>query len=70
MKLSQYLETADKNATEFALLIGCDTSTITRILRGERGPSVHLAVKIEEATGGQVTPRDFVPSQAAPESAA
>lgn len=60
MKLSEYLTTSGQKATDFASKIECEPSTITRILRGERKPSVSLAVKIEEMTAGQVTPRDFI----------
>lgn len=50
------------NAISFHdLLIGrrCETSTITRIMRGERRPSINLAARIEAATGGQVSIKDF-----------
>lgn len=69
MKLTEYLSAAGHSATDFAAILGCETSTVTRILKGERSPSVHLAVKIEEATGGQVTPKDFVSDEPAPTQA-
>lgn len=68
MKLSEYLSAAGQTATDFASKVGCEPSTITRVLKGERKPSVPLAVKIEEVTAGQVTPRDFIETPA-PEQA-
>jgi len=62
MTLTDYLSDAELSATEFASKVGCTTSTITRILRGERGPSLELALKIEAETKGKVSPKDFVPT--------
>lgn len=59
MNLTQYLAQAEKSASELAATIGCETSTITRIMRGERRPSINLAARIEAATGGQVSIKDF-----------
>ena len=60
MKLSDYLSAAGQNATDFAAKIKCEPSTITRILKGQRGASVPLALKIEKATGGKVQPCDLL----------
>lgn len=59
MNLSQYLEQSTQSATELATAVGCETSTITRIIRGERRPSINLAARIERATGGKVSIKDF-----------
>ncbi len=59
MDLAQYLNSSKQRASELAAAVGCETSTITRILRGERRPSINLAARIERATGGKVTIRDF-----------
>ena len=65
MTLTDYLSKSALSATEFAGLIGCEPSTITRLCRGERGPSLELALKIEAATNGSVTPKDFISPEAA-----
>lgn len=59
MNLTQYLAQAEKSASELAAAIGCETSTITRIMRGERRPSINLAARIEAATDGKVSIKDF-----------
>ncbi len=68
MTLAEYLTTTTQSATVFAAQVGCEVSTITRILRGERGPSLELALKIENVTSGKVQPSDFLvtPPEAAP----
>jgi len=65
MKLSDFLKQPDKTATDLASAVKCEVSTITRLARGERSPSLALALRIEEATGGLVKPADliFTPSE-------
>jgi len=70
MTLSEYLDQNKKNASDFAALLGCETSTITRILRGERTPSLGMALRIEEKTKGLVTPKDFEVKSSHPEAQA
>jgi DNA-binding transcriptional regulator YdaS (Cro superfamily) len=60
MKLTEYLATPDQNASILAALVGCETSTITRLAKGERRASADLAVRIEKATLGKVTVHDLV----------
>lgn len=59
MDLAKYLNSSKRSASWLAASVGCETSTITRILRGERRPSINLAARIERATGGEVTISDF-----------
>ena len=59
MTLSDFLVETKQSATDLASAMGCETSTITRLLRGERRPSLDLAFRIEQATGGRVAARDF-----------
>ena len=58
MTLAEYL-TEHKTATALAAKVGCEVSTITRIAKGDRSPSLDLAVRIERATGGAVTVADL-----------
>ena len=71
MKLTEYLDQPNQTATALAAKVGCEVSTITRLARGERSPSIDLALKIERATNGDVTISDLAlvsasnPSEAA-----
>lgn len=60
MKLNEYLAAEEQSATNFAVAVGCEPSTITRLVKGERKPSAELAVRIERATLGKVTVHDLV----------
>jgi plasmid maintenance system antidote protein VapI len=62
MTLEQYLSWKNLRPTAFAAELGVPSSTITRILRGERSPGLRLMVQISEKTAGAVTPNDFVTS--------
>jgi len=58
MTLAEYL-IAQTTATALAAKVGCEVSTITRIAKGDRSPSIDLAVRIERATDGAVTVADL-----------
>src|SRR5271165_3443247 len=60
MKLSAYLAREKLTAAGFAERIRAPASTITRILRGERSPSLEVMARIAEASGGAVAPNDFL----------
>ena len=64
MKLTEYLAAPEQNASALAALVGCETSTITRLAKGERRASADLAVRIEKATLGKVTVHDLVDASA------
>lgn len=59
MTLSEYLDAAGLKPAQFAQELGVEPSTITRMLSGARGPSLEMALRIEAATTGQVTPKDW-----------
>lgn len=71
MTLTDYLKQTGQTATALAAKVGCEVSTITRLARGERSPSLPLAFRIERATSGLVTIADLAlavasnPSEAA-----
>lgn len=71
MQLTEYLKQSDHTATALAAKVGCEVSTITRLAKGERTPSIKLARRIERETGGLVTIADLAlaaastPSEAA-----
>lgn len=44
---------------ELARRCGIDRSTITRILNGERDPSLHTALRLVDALGAETTPSQF-----------
>lgn len=60
MKLLDHLKETDERVEDFASRIGEARSTIRKIVYGQRQPSLPLAVKIERATKGAVTPADML----------
>jgi transcriptional regulator with XRE-family HTH domain len=60
MKLPDYLKRENITPSGFAESMGMPSSTITRILRGERRPSFEVVRRISKATNGEVAlPEDF-----------
>lgn len=65
MKLGDWLRENRMTHEDFADRVGCDHSTISRLIprpgkKQVRKPSFVLAKKISEATNGEVTANDFV----------
>ena len=66
MKLIDYLKDRNETVAGFAERIGEAENTIRKIAYGQRQPSLPLAVKISEATGGATSPGDLaLPSERA-----
>lgn len=61
MRLADYLKLPDRSATDLARLCGVAVSTITRVARGEKKPSLDLMESIRLHTRGAVTPNDYLP---------
>lgn len=59
-KLTQYLIEAKQSQVAFAAEIGCDKSIVSRLTRLEMMPSLELAVKIQNATGGAVPATSWI----------
>jgi transcriptional regulator with XRE-family HTH domain len=64
MKLDQYLRDKGIKASEFAARLGRPASTITRLINGDRRPSLSLMQEIALATNGDVMANDFMPEPA------
>ena len=60
MTLKEWLKTNSMTVTAFSDQIGMDYSAIYRILRGERGVSLEVALVIEYYTGGEVPAASFL----------
>ncbi len=60
MKLAQWLKSNDISAREFAARVKTTEATVSRLRNGRAQPSMELAQKIMTATGGAVTPNDFL----------
>jgi plasmid maintenance system antidote protein VapI len=60
MTLLEHLKRHGKAISAFAGEIGEAENTIRKIAYGQRQPSLPLAVKISEATGGETTPAELV----------
>ena len=59
MQLSEYLSARGLKPADMARLLNVENSTVTRILRRERRPSLDLAARIEAVTNGEVTCREL-----------
>lgn len=60
MKLLDYLKAQNLAVSEFAAQLGEAENTIRKIVYGQRQPSLPLAVKISNATGGATTPSELI----------
>ena len=70
MTLSDWLELRQISDVAFARTLGVAQSTVLRLRRGDRCPSMALAQKIAAVTKGGVTPNDWPTASAGNESAA
>ena len=59
MRLGDWLAERQMTREQFGALVGVDHSAVTKWVHGRMPRREHLA-KIREATGGLVTPDDFV----------
>lgn len=59
MNLNTHLKAKGLTDQQFATLIGCDRSFVTRLRNGDTSASFQMMQKIEEATAGQVTAVDI-----------
>lgn len=59
MKLKYYLRTNRVNQAQFAKRCGLSRATISRIISGERKPSLRVMQIIYKASEGKVTADDF-----------
>ena len=59
MKLQDYITNHGMTDAEFATRIGSSQPHVNRIRRGIIAPSMKIAMRIKEATKGQVTPNDL-----------
>lgn len=58
--LGAWLAKKQMKPAHFAREVGVQPSFVSMILRRERGVSLPMAVKMSEATGGELQPGDFV----------
>jgi transcriptional regulator with XRE-family HTH domain len=59
MTLVEYLARHNLSKSDFGRRIGTASGTVSRWTTGRRLPALSFVVKIEAATGGWVTARDF-----------
>jgi transcriptional regulator with XRE-family HTH domain len=59
MKLDQFIKQHGMTQTQFAKRTGLSVSSISRIVNGEREPSLRVMQIIYRATDGKVRPDDF-----------
>lgn len=63
MQLSDWIIRQGLTQETFAKIVGVTQGRVAQILQGDM-PSMALAVRIREATGGAVTPNDFAGCEA------
>src|SRR3546814_9470454 len=61
MKLSAFLALPGQSATDIARKCGVAVSTITRVSKGQKSPSLALIKSVRQATNGAVRADDFLP---------
>ena len=59
MKLKQYIRQARMTQTQFAKQTGLSMSSVSRMISGERQPSLRVMQIIYQATDGKVRADDF-----------
>lgn len=59
MTLAEYLDRHKLSQNEFGRRIGAAGGTVSRWTTGRRRPTLELMMKIERATGGWVTAKEF-----------
>jgi len=59
MNLKDYLQKNKITGYAFSREVGVSLSYMYRLIENQRRPSVKVAVMIEKATNGDVTPSDF-----------
>ena len=64
MRLNDYLASHDETDAAFARRIGVTPQAVSRYKLAQRRPEWSVLTRIQEATGGKVTPNDFIHEQA------
>ena len=60
MTLKDYLSRENETIDAFARRVDASTGMIHKIVYGQRQPSLTLAARIQDASGGNVTPLDML----------
>lgn len=58
--LGNWLDKKGIRPAQFARLVGVQPSFVSMMLSGKRGASLPMAVKMSEATKGELEPADFL----------
>lgn len=70
MTLSDWLRTQGWTQEQLGQAVGCEQSTVSRIVAGKMSISLHLALKIQQVTEGQVMAETLPISQKSREALA
>lgn len=65
MKLHDYLKKEGETRRSFAQKAGISRAMVSHIATGRATPSIETALRIQEATGGEVTAKDLIPDHPA-----
>lgn len=60
-KLRTYLASTNTRQKDLARSLGVSVGYMSELVNGDKTPGLDLAVRIEDATGGQVPARSWVP---------
>ncbi len=60
MDLKEYLDVHRITYKEFSERLGINRQSLQNVVYGNKKPSLDLAIKIEELTKGQITPRELL----------
>lgn len=60
MKLKEYLKEHDDTAARFARKVGVTPAVICNLINKKKDTYLSVALKIEEASGGAVKPKDLI----------
>jgi DNA-binding transcriptional regulator YdaS (Cro superfamily) len=66
--LATYLAETGISQKAFASSIGVDPSVVSRFVKGTAKPGMPVAFKIEDATGGAVSARSWLPPSEDPQT--
>lgn len=69
MTLSQWIAKEGVSMADFGQRVCASHSTVSRLCSGKLRPSMSLMERILKATGGDVTPNDFLPDGVAERAA-
>jgi len=60
MTVADWLNESDTTQAALAAALGVSKAYVSMLSSGQRVPSLAVALRVQAATGGEVTPADFI----------